>query len=101
MVIVKVKYKYIPDKVNIIIDNGGIKGSKFKDESIVLPGVRRFVYDHIMDCKEILKEILKAGLTISLEKSKFGKKSIDIVGFRCDEQGRQPLASNVNEIKNW
>ncbi|OMJ29539.1 Transposon Tf2-9 polyprotein [Smittium culicis] len=72
-----------------------------KDETLVFPGVRRFIFEHIEDVFQILTDILEAGLTISATKSKFGMPYIDVVGFRCDFSGRRPLSKNIEKTLNW
>ncbi|OMJ20637.1 Transposon Tf2-6 polyprotein [Smittium culicis] len=79
----------------------GLLKSNLKDETLVFPGVRRFIFEHIEDVFQILTDILEAGLTISATKSKFGMPYIDVVGFRCDFSGRRPLSKNIEKTLNW
>ncbi|OMJ15177.1 hypothetical protein AYI69_g5225 [Smittium culicis] len=72
-----------------------------KDETFVMPGIRKFVYDHIVDVVNILSDLKLAGLTVSLSKSSFGNEYIDVVGFRCSHIGREPLERNINKVIEW
>ncbi|OMJ11988.1 hypothetical protein AYI70_g9377, partial [Smittium culicis] len=78
----KVLYEFIPEKLLVFIDYGGIMGPEKKDENEISPGIRNFVNEHINNVSKILKRLNEAGLTISLEKPSFGNEHIDIVGYR-------------------
>ncbi|OMJ14647.1 Retrovirus-related Pol polyprotein from transposon gypsy [Smittium culicis] len=100
-IMIKILYKFIPDKLLMFIDDGGIKGPKIKDETLNENGIRRFVAEHIKDVINILNAVKQAGLTVSLKKSKFGNESIDIVGYRCSINGREPLKNNISKVMEW
>ena len=64
--ILKAVYKII----GAYVDNIGIKGLKtdYKGEEVT-PGIRRFVYEHVINCDKVLLEIKRAGITIGAEKT--------------------------------
>jgi hypothetical protein len=56
------------------MDDIGVKGprSRYNDEMVEgLPGVRRFILEHIQNLDKVLADLERAGLTISVEKSQF------------------------------
>jgi hypothetical protein len=69
--------------------------------STVLPGVRKFVYDHCMVVFSILDACLDSGLTLSALKSDFCVNEANITGFVCSEAGRQPETGKIEKVVNW
>ncbi|EPZ30889.1 Ribonuclease H-like domain-containing protein [Rozella allomycis CSF55] len=94
-------FELIPEILNIFIDDMGVKGSIFKDETILENGIRKFIYDHIQDIIKILQILLDAHITISGEKCRFLVPEINVVGFKCNEKGRQLESNKINKILNW
>ncbi|TGZ76189.1 hypothetical protein EX30DRAFT_289930, partial [Ascodesmis nigricans] len=86
------------------VDNVGICGPKtrYNDEEVpVLPGVRRFILQHICNVEIALFDIEQANGRISGEKSEWGSSGISIVGYVCDENGRFRQESKVRKIECW
>ncbi|KAL3684155.1 hypothetical protein R1sor_002177 [Riccia sorocarpa] len=65
---------YLMEKTMPFLDDAPIKGCREekKDETLDSRGCRRYVNDHIADCKKILKRLEEVHLTLSGVKSTFG-----------------------------
>ena len=72
-----------------------------KDEKEIRPGIRQFVWNHLERVEMILQDLVKAGLTLSAEKSFFAKKEVVIVGHLCMSRGRMPEPGKVHAISEW
>jgi hypothetical protein len=83
------------------VDDVPVKGptSTYNNEEIV-PGIRRFVQEHIVNLDLILSDIERAGGTIGA-KSQFCMSGIKLVGFVCGAEGRTPASQNVIKIWDW
>ena len=49
---------------------------------------------------KVLSKLEAAGLSIALDKCRFGKKSIDYLGYQVDSEGLLPLEKKVQAIKD-
>ena len=98
-VVTKILEDLISDIYKAFIDDIGVKGpkSRYNDEEVI-PGVRRFVLEHLQNLDRVLVNYKLAGTTVSGEKSQFGMSSIKIVGFICDSEGRRPETTKVIKI---
>ena len=96
----KVLKDHIPHQTMPFLDDIPIKGclEEEKDEEIGSDGCRKFVSDHIADCEDILKNLEEEHLTISGEKSSFGRSEVQIVGHLCGPYGRKPDLAKVDGI---
>ena len=65
-----------------------------------LPGIRRYILEHIQNLNKTLKRIKRAGASIGA-KSQFCKNGLNVVGFICNSKGREPSADKVIKITNW
>lgn len=86
------------------LDDVGIDGPKTdydQEESEMLPGVRRFMLEHIMNVDKTLLAFECAGLTISGEKSQWLMAGLKVVGYVCDAGGRHPEVAKIMKIINW
>jgi hypothetical protein len=84
------------------VDDIGIEGPKTDYEGEeVAPGIRRFVYEHIIDSDKVLLEIERAGATIGAEKTQWCMPGVKIVGYVCDSEGRHPDSAKVIKILDW
>jgi hypothetical protein len=83
------------------VDDVGIKGpyTDYNGE-MKLPGIRRFVYEHLMNLQLTLDRIERAGATIG-PKSQFCYDGMGIVGFVVGSSGRQPAASKIAKVVKW
>ena len=84
------------------LDDILIKGcsDEEKDESKDKEGCRKFVVDHMKDCKKVLQRLEIANLTFLGEKSAFGQPEILVVCHLCGAYGRKPSPSKVNAIQD-
>jgi len=83
------------------IDDIGVKGP-YTDYggALILPGIRRFVFEHIQNLDKTMDRIERAGATIG-PKSQFCYDGMIVVGFVCGSKGRAPEAAKVSKILNW
>jgi len=90
-----------PDVAIPFLDDIGIKGpyTNYDDEE-TLPGIRRFVYEHIQNLDKTLDRLERAGACLG-PKSQFCANGMNIVGFICGSAGRSPAASKIEKIISW
>ncbi|GBG61135.1 hypothetical protein CBR_g19212 [Chara braunii] len=93
--------EFIPEKVEIFLDDFPIKGPVEREETEVFPGVRKFVADHMNDVRNVLEKLDDANLTVSGTKSRWGVSSIKILGFICDKEGRRPDPEKLVKLMTW
>ncbi|GBG86358.1 hypothetical protein CBR_g41353 [Chara braunii] len=79
-----------PEKCEPYIDDNPVKGARYKDETEVEPGVRKFIWDHLQDIKDLLQRFLLYNITASGPKSILAVPEVTILGFRCGAYGRRP-----------
>ena len=70
-----------------------------KDETMDDWGCRKFVVDHIRDCKKVLRKLEDVHLTLSEEKSTFRQEEILVVGHLCGPYGRRPSPTKIDVIQ--
>jgi hypothetical protein len=100
----KILNAHLGSIAEIFVDDVGVKGpkSRYRDEEVEgLPGVRRFVMEHLQNLDNVLADVERAGDTMSGEKSDWCWNMVKIVGFVCGEAGRWPQASKVDKVWNW
>ncbi|GBG66582.1 hypothetical protein CBR_g64854 [Chara braunii] len=73
-----------PEKCEPYIDDNPIKGAQNKDETEVQPGVRKFVWDHLQDIKDLLQRFLVYNITASGPKSILAVPEVTILGYIVD-----------------
>ncbi|GBG61705.1 hypothetical protein CBR_g23220 [Chara braunii] len=93
--------EFIPEKVEVFLDDFPIKGPVERDETEVFPGVRKFMVDHMSDVRDVLVKLDDANLTVSGTKSRWGVSSIKILGFICDKDGRRPDPEKLAKLMTW
>lgn len=64
-------------------------------------GIRRFVWEHLLNVNRILQRIRHAGGTFNAKKSFFAVPKIKVVGHMCSIEGRTPDESKVQKIRDW
>jgi hypothetical protein len=64
-------------------------------------GIRRFVWEHLLNVNRIIQRIKHAGGTFSGLKSYICTESAIIVGHKCTYDGRVPEESRVQKILDW
>src|SRR5438477_9501677 len=83
------------------LDDIGVKGpTSMYSNTEVLPGVRRFVMEHIQSLDRTLEWIERAGCTIG-PKSQFCMDGVAIVGYVCGAEGQSPERAKVIKILKW
>ena len=65
------------------------------------PGIRRFVWEHLLDVNRVVQHMKHAGGTFSGKKLVLCAAEIVVVGHRCTPEGRRPETKNVDAIVNW
>ncbi|GBG74421.1 hypothetical protein CBR_g18833 [Chara braunii] len=80
-----------PEKCEPYIDDNPIKGAQNKDEMEVQPGVRKFVWDHLQDIKDLLQRFLVYNITASGPKSIMAVAEVIILRFRCFAEIAEPI----------
>jgi hypothetical protein len=99
----------IPEFCRPFIDDIGVKGPKtyYKntDGSYETlpgnPGIRRFVWEHLVTVNRIMHRLRHAGATLAAKKLHWCVPEISILGYVCTYEGRIPDQSNVAKILNW
>jgi hypothetical protein len=83
------------------LDDIGVKGpfTNYNGE-FKLPGIRRFVYEHILNLDQTMDRIERAEASIG-PKSQFVYDGMDIVGYICGAEGRSPQAAKICKILDW
>jgi hypothetical protein len=66
-----------------------------------MPGVRRFILEHIQNLDKTLLKLERAGFTVSGKKMQLCMDSIELVGYVCDSNGRHPKQTSVSKIASW
>jgi hypothetical protein len=64
-------------------------------------GIRRFVWEHMQNVNRILQRMKYCGGTFSGKKTLICSDSIEVVGHRCDYEGRKPVEDRVEVILRW
>ncbi|GBG84882.1 hypothetical protein CBR_g39344 [Chara braunii] len=89
------------EKCEPYIDDNPVKGARYKDETEVQPGVRKFVWDHLQDVKDLLQRLLVYNITASGPKSILAVPEVTILGFRCGAYERRPAPAKTDKISQW
>ncbi|GBG86547.1 hypothetical protein CBR_g41610 [Chara braunii] len=90
-----------PEKCEPYIDDNPIKGAQEKDETEIQPGIRRFMWDHLQDIKDLLRRFLVYNITASGPKSILAVPEVTILGFRCGAYDRKPDPAKTDKISQW
>lgn len=100
-VIMTILEELFPKVAMPFIDDVGVKGpyTDYNNE-LKLPGIRRYVYEHLQNLDRTLERIEKAGACIG-PKSQFCYNGMVIIGFVCGAEGRGPEEAKVRKINNW
>ena len=100
-IVTKILEDLIPHNYMPFLDDIGVKGPRTTYNSKeVLPGVRRFVIEHIQALDKTLEQLERAGCTIG-PKSQFCINGIVIVGFVYRAEGKSPKTAKVIKILEW
>lgn len=101
-VITRILFDLISDVCRPFLDDIAVKGPEttYNDEEI-LPGVRRYVLEHLVNLDKVLLNVELSGCTVAGKKSQFCCKTAVIVGYLCGTNGRSPEEAKVIKIKEW
>ena len=80
------RYEYAPGKYETIPEN---------------PGIRRFVWEHMQNVNRILQRMKYSGGTFSGKKTLVCAEAIEVVGHKCDYEGRKPVEDRIGVIMRW
>eukprot|EP00833_Pecoramyces_ruminatium_P016401 jgi/Orpsp1_1/1190433/evm.model.d7180000078941.1 len=59
------------------------------------------VEEHVQHIQEVLKILKENELKINIEKCRFMKTEVDVLGHRLTNQGLKPQLSKIEAIRNW
>jgi hypothetical protein len=65
------------------------------------PGIRRFVWEHMQNMNRILQRMKYCGGTFSGKKTLVCAASIEVLGHKCDYEGRKPTEDRIGVILRW
>lgn len=71
--------------------------SRYNDKKVT-PGIKDYILEHIHNLNMVFVALERAEVTITGEKSQFFQAHINIVGYICDANGRDPNTSKVLKI---
>jgi hypothetical protein len=100
-IVTKILEDLIPEDCLPFLDDIGVKGplSTYGEREVLL-GIRQFVMEHVQSLDKTLVRLERAGCTIG-PKSQFCMDGINIVGFVCGAEGRNPDSAKVIKILEW
>jgi hypothetical protein len=97
-VIYKILLDCIPHVALPYMDDIGVKGStSFYNNEEVLPGIRRFVMEHIQNLDRVLVRFERAGATVG-PKSQYCLPGLKIIRYVTDNEGRHLETSKISKI---
>ena len=64
-------------------------------------GIRRFVWEHMQNVNRILQRMKYCGGTFSGKKTLICAESIEVLGHKCDYEGRKPTEDRIGVIMRW
>ena len=65
------------------------------------PGIRKFIWQHLLDVHRILHHLLCAGATVSAKKLFVAVPEVIILGHKCNYEGHVPDDSKIAHIRDW
>jgi hypothetical protein len=80
------RYEYEPGKFETIPENSGI---------------RRFVWEHMNNVNRILQRMKYCGGTFSGKKTVVCAEAIEVLGHKCDYEGKKPTEDKIGVIMRW
>lgn len=94
--------EHIAHRARAFLDDVAVKGprSTYNNEE-VLPGIRRYIAEHIQNLDKVLADIERAGCTIAGGKLQFLIKRMKIVRYVTDIFGRHLDKERVAKIVLW
>jgi hypothetical protein len=101
-IITRILFDLLPDVCRAFLDDIVVKGPKttYEDKQ-ELPGVRKYVLEHLINLDKTLVNIELSGCTISAAKSQFCQNTAVVVGYVCGTYGRSLEEAKVIKITEW
>jgi hypothetical protein len=65
------------------------------------PGIRRFIWEHVIVVNRILQRLQNVGATVPAKKFVLAAPDAVIVGHKCTFEGRIPHEAKVQKIQDW
>lgn len=92
----------IPEFMDIYIDDAAVKGptTDYGGKEIA-PGIRRFIYEHLVTTERVMYRMEKAGITFSGEKAVIITSKLDLLGSIVSKDGRKISTSKLNNIESF
>ena len=101
-IISKILEPISPNAARVFLDDIGVKGPKTKyDGTKISPGLRQYIFEHLINLEKTLWFLELAGATIAAEKSQFVMAGLKIVGWVCDYDGRHPDEVKIAKVLDW
>lgn len=103
-VITRILGDLIPEVCRAFLDDITVKGpvNRYDDEECPdIPGVRRFVAEHLLSIDKVLVNLELAGCTVNAKKSNWCQPTCTVVGYVCGTYGRKPEHAKVIKILEW
>ena len=99
----------IPEFTIPYIDDVPVRGPKTRYETVKgdyetiseNKGIRRFVWEHMQNVNRILQRMKYCGGTFSGKKTLVCSDDIEVVGHKCDYEGRKPTENRIEVIMQW
>ena len=99
----------IPHVAWPFVDDCSIKGpaSRYETEDDsyeTIPendGIRKFIWQHLIDVHRILHRLGCAGATVSAKKLFVAVPEVVILGHKCNYEGRVPDDSKIAKVRDW
>jgi hypothetical protein len=99
----------IPAVTNPFVDDVPVKGpaTRYVQEDgsyevlVENPGIRRFIWEHLLDVLRVGHRIKKAGGTISPSKIQLAQPEVVVLGQTCTIEGRSPEDRKISKIVKW
>lgn len=97
----KILADYFPEAAPFLDDIAVAGPRKDYGQEEALPGVRRFILEHVIQTDKILQDIARAEATVSAKKSYWGVARMAVVGYEVDREGRYPSKEKAGKILAW
>jgi hypothetical protein len=65
------------------------------------PGIRRFIWEHLLVVHHILQRLQNVSITVSTKKFILAAPDATIVGHKCTFDGHIPHEKKVQKIRDW
>ncbi|RCI14035.1 hypothetical protein L249_8291, partial [Ophiocordyceps polyrhachis-furcata BCC 54312] len=98
----QILFDLIPEVCNVFVDDIPVRGPETTyDNEEALPGIRRYIFEHLLSLDKVLVNIELAGCTVAGKKSQWCQTSTELVGYMVGTHGRKPVDYKVEKLKSW